>query len=90
MTQLSIESAGEVARPDSVIPESLVRVFLALPVDRPFTSAEALELGAVYRVLRLFVQHGLLAHPIRGVYVSPSLPDTLELRLTILKLVVPK
>jgi hypothetical protein len=90
MSELSIESAGAVALLHRLLPEALVRVFLALPGDRPFSSAEALELGAGYRVLRRFVQHGLVTHPIRGVYVSPALPDTLERRIAILKLVVPK
>jgi hypothetical protein len=71
------------------LPEALVERFLALPGDRAFTSGEARELGVRYVDLRRLVQAGLLAHPIRGVYVSPCVPDSLELRITILKLVVP-
>jgi len=90
MGEMSIDSAGAVPAPDAVLADNLVRVFLRLPGDRPFTSAEARELGASYPLLRRFVQHGLLAHPIRGAYVSPALRDSLELRIAILKLVVPQ
>jgi hypothetical protein len=74
----------------AALPEELVQRFLNLPGDRPFTSAEARELGVRYVDLRALVQSGLLVHPIRGVYASPAMPDSLELRIAILKLVVPK
>ncbi|HET6986910.1 MAG TPA: type IV toxin-antitoxin system AbiEi family antitoxin domain-containing protein, partial [Kribbella sp.] len=74
----------------TMLPEAWVQRFLKLPGDRPFTSAEARECGVTYVDLRRFVQAGLLAHPIRGVYVPPALPDNLELRIAILKLVVPQ
>jgi hypothetical protein len=74
----------------TVFPEAWVKKFLRLPGDRPFTSAEARALGVNYVDLRRFVEAGLLSHPIRGVYVSPALPEDLDLRIAILKLVVPK
>ena len=46
-------------------------------------------MGLRYADLKQLVAHGLLSHPIRGVYVAAALPETLELRIAILKLVVP-
>ena len=77
------------ARPIPVLPETWVKKFLQLPADRPFTSSEARALGVNYVDLRRFVEHGLLIHPIRGAYVPAVLPDDLELRVKVLKLVVP-
>ena len=73
----------------AAIPEALAQRFLKLPGDRPFTTTEARELGVRYVDLRALVGYGLLAHPIRGAYASPAIPDSLELRIAILKLVVP-
>ena len=56
----------------------------------PFTTAEALQAGATFPRLRAWAESGLLAHPIRGVYHSPLVPDDLELRLAALRLVVPR
>lgn len=71
------------------LPESLVRTFLVLPADRPFTTAEARELGCRFKDLRALVASGLIHHPMRAVYVMASLEDTLALRVEVLKLVVP-
>ena len=60
-----------------------------LPADRPFVTAEAIGTGLNYRQLRQLVAERLLAHPIRGVYAMPHLTDDLELRLAMLRLVVP-
>jgi hypothetical protein len=75
---------------------SLVRRQLALmdlarrlPSDRPFTTSYALQCGASYATLRRLVSDGLLAHPIKGVYYSTSLPDSLPLRVSAVKLVTP-
>jgi hypothetical protein len=73
-----------------VPPPNLVQQFLRLPTERPFTSIEARERGLTYGDLRGLVGHGLLRHPIRGVYVAAELPDTLELRVATLKVVVPE
>lgn len=56
----------------------------------PFTTKEALEAGATFRRLRAWAEAGLLAHPLRGVYHSPILPDDLDLRVAVLRLVVPE
>lgn len=56
----------------------------------PFTTSEALAAGATFPRLRAWAAAGLLAHPLRGVYHSPLLPDDLELRLAVLRLVVPE
>lgn len=60
-----------------------------LPQDRPFTTAEARDAGISWKQLRQMVEDGLLTHPIRGVYAIPHLADDLELRLAMLRLVVP-
>jgi very-short-patch-repair endonuclease len=60
-----------------------------LPQGRPFTSAEVRAAGLTWRQLRHLVAEGLLRHPIRGVYAMPELSDDLELRLAMLRLVVP-
>ncbi|MCD4524928.1 hypothetical protein [Nocardioides sp. cx-173] len=60
-----------------------------LPHGRPFTSAEAREHGLTWPQLRALVRERLLAHPLRDVYAMPDLTDDLELRLAMLRLVVP-
>ena len=60
-----------------------------LPMDVPFTSAHALRRGLTYDDLRGLVAAGRLVHPLRGVYHSSELPDTLELRVGVLALVTP-
>lgn len=61
----------------------------AVPMDRPFTTAMALEGGVGRRQLDLWVRLGLLSHPLRGVFHAAGLADSLALRLAALKLVVP-
>jgi len=56
----------------------------------PFTTSEALEAGASFPRLRAWAGAGFLGHPLRGVYHSPLLPDDLDLRLSVLRLVVPE
>ncbi len=60
-----------------------------VPIDRPFTAAMAAEAGVSRRQLDCWLANGVLRHPIRGVYYSSSLEDSLELRVAVLKLVVP-
>ncbi len=55
----------------------------------PFTTHDAIDEGATYAWLRRWCAAGLLAHPVRGVYHAPDLPDDLRLRLAVLRLVVP-
>ena len=61
-----------------------------LPVDRPFTRAEALRAGVARPQLREWELAGLLVRPLRGVYHASQLVDGLELRLQCLRLVVPE
>ena len=67
---------------------SVLEVLRSMPF--PFTTATALEAGASFARLRAWVGAGLLEHPVRGVYHSPLLRDDLELRLAVLRLVVPE
>lgn len=61
-----------------------------LPLDRPFTTAEARsEAGLTYRDLKFLVEEGFLNHPIKGVYAAAQLEDSTRLRVECLRLVVP-
>ena len=60
-----------------------------LPLDRPFTRAQALAAGLSPSALTSLVQEGLLRRPLRGVYVAAQAPDTQLLRARALQLVVP-
>lgn len=62
---------------------------VGIPVDRPFTHAQARSEGITPRQLGLWVTQGLLIHPMRGVFHAAQLPDGLELRIECLRLVVP-
>lgn len=62
-----------------------------LPIDRPFTTAEArTEAGLTYVDLRRLVEQGFLRKLVRGVYVASQVPDTTALRCQALGLVVPE
>ena len=60
-----------------------------LPVDQPFTTAQARDLGVPKQQLHQLVQAGVLRHRLRQVYVAGDLRDTLELRCAMLRLVLP-
>lgn len=60
-----------------------------LPLDRPFTKADAVAAGVTKRALALLVDHGLVRRLLRGVYVAAQAPDGLLLRARALSLVVP-
>lgn len=60
-----------------------------LPVDRPFTSADAGAEGVGPRLLAALVGSGHLRRMLHGVYVATQVPDSLGLRARALKLVVP-
>jgi very-short-patch-repair endonuclease len=68
---------------------ALLKAQSLLPQGRPFTAAEALDRGVTWVTLRRLVSERLLVHPVRGVYALPDLADNLELRLAMLRLVVP-
>lgn len=61
-----------------------------LPLDRPFTTAEALAEGVRYHHLRQLVDLGFLRRPLHGVYQSAALGDSTALRCAALRLVVPE
>ncbi len=69
--------------------QALMRLCGRLPRDRPFTTAHARQCGVSYAELRVLVLRGLLVHPVRGVYYAGRLPDSLALRVAVLKLVTP-
>jgi hypothetical protein len=60
-----------------------------LPLDRPFTFAQARAVGVSRETLTELCRLGLLRRPIKGVYVVAQLGDSVELRARALRLVVP-
>lgn len=60
-----------------------------VPVDRPFTRAQARGWAVSDRQLATWASAGLLQHPLRGVFHAAQLPDGPELRLECLRLVAP-
>lgn len=60
-----------------------------LPLDRPFTAAEARGLGVSRVVLRRLLDRHLVREVVRGGYVVAQVRDTLEVRAAALRLVVP-
>lgn len=60
-----------------------------LPIDRPFTAAQAVAAGVRRDQLARLRQRNVLRSPIRGVHVATALGDSLELRVACLKLVAP-
>lgn len=69
--------------------EELAALERVLERPGPFTARDALDDGASYPWLRRWCRRGILKHPIRGAYHASDLPDDLELRLAVLRLVVP-
>ena len=61
----------------------------AIPIDRPFTYAEAKAEGVGSKLLAQLVGTGHLRHVLHGVYVATQVPDSLGMRARALKLVVP-
>ena len=70
-------------------PDRLIDLFLKLPQNRPFPTTTAREAGAAWTDLRRLVIEGLLRHPVKGVYCSNRVPDDLDNRIDVLRLVVP-
>jgi hypothetical protein len=62
---------------------------LSLPLDQPFTRRTALAAGLRDKQLGALVTAGYLRRPIPGVYVASQLPDSINLRASVLALVVP-
>lgn len=63
---------------------------LPLPVDKPFTRSMARAAGVNDQLLQRLYQRGMLRRPVRNVYVGAGVPDSIQLRLAVLSLVVPQ
>ncbi|MFC5179011.1 hypothetical protein [Nocardioides taihuensis] len=61
----------------------------AVPRERPFAATELLAAGVTRRQLDHWLSRGELVRPIRGVLHDGSLDDGLDLRVAVLRLVVP-
>jgi hypothetical protein len=61
-----------------------------LPTDAPFTTAQARSAGVRRQVLTRLVEEGLLRRLLKGVYVATQVPDSLQMRVKALSLVVPR
>jgi hypothetical protein len=60
-----------------------------LPLDAPFTRRQARAAGLSDNRLRQLTDAGLLRRPIRNAYAAAQLPDSLDLRAELVRLVVP-
>lgn len=60
-----------------------------LPLDAPFTRADANSEGVSDNRLKQLTDSGLLRRPVRNAYVAAQVPDSLDLRAAVLRLVVP-
>jgi hypothetical protein len=60
-----------------------------LPLHRPFSTTQAVAVGLGHHDLRRLVTDGYLKRPLKGVYVDPRVPDSVDLRCACLALVVP-
>lgn len=60
-----------------------------IPIDRPFTTATAVQAGVSKKLLADLVACGLVRRMLHSVCVATQVPDSLRLRVSALKLVVP-
>lgn len=60
-----------------------------IPIDRPFTTSYAASAGVSPRLRRHLVEAGLLRPVLRGVLVATQVPDSVRLRVSAVRLVVP-
>ena len=60
-----------------------------LPLEEPFTAAEARKAGIHSSELSVLCEEGYLRRLLKSVYVAAQVPDSLELRAAALRLVVP-
>jgi hypothetical protein len=61
-----------------------------LPLDRPFTTADARREGVPKHLLTALVAEGLLRRPLKSVYVAVQAGDSVKIRSECLSLVVPE
>lgn len=61
-----------------------------LPLDRPFTPAQAHAWGVSRQTLRTLVARGVVRRVLQGVYVATQAVDDMNLRAQALALVVPE
>ncbi|WP_310963019.1 hypothetical protein [Nocardioides terrisoli] len=60
-----------------------------LPLDAPFTAAQARHEGVPAFELTRLANAGFLRRPIQGVYVAAQVPDSLDLRAAAVRMVLP-
>ncbi len=60
-----------------------------LPLDQPFGGAAALAAGLTQNDLARLVSAGYLRHPMTGVYAAAQVPDSLDHRAAVVRLVIP-
>ncbi|WP_148614387.1 hypothetical protein [Nocardioides rubriscoriae] len=75
------------ARP--LTPQGILDLAARLPADRPYTAAEADRRGVNTHHRRLLIRSGMIVSRLKGTFHAAGLKDTLELRVAILRLVVP-
>ncbi len=68
----------------------LLGVDFPLPLDRPFTAAQAAAAGVTRAMLRRLLRDDYIRRMVKGVFVAAQAPDTLMLRAQALLLVVPE
>lgn len=61
-----------------------------LPVDRPFTLRQALDVGVTRHRMRVLEEQALVRRVLRGVYTAAQVVDSLPFRTQALRLVVPE
>lgn len=70
--------------------EALLGPDFPLPLDRPFTAAQAAAAGVTRAVLRRLLRDHYVRRLLKGVFVAAQVPDSLMLRAQGLNLVVPE
>jgi hypothetical protein len=70
--------------------EALLGNDFPLPLDRPFTAAQAAAAGVTRAVLRRLLRDHYVRRMVKGVFVAAQTPDSLMLRAQALLLIVPK
>lgn len=77
-------------KPPAWLPDDLVLLDARcpLPLDRPFSSAEARSLGVTRWFLSTLLERGLVRELVHGAYVAAQVSDTIETRVAAVRLVV--